>query len=264
MAGDLNNLLSSLLPGGRGVWVPMDHGLTAYPAEGLNDIDLAVDDCISAGVDAIVLQKGVLSHQSFRTQWRNFVMHVSASTIHGGENADRKVLVGTAEEAHKRGASALSCQINLGDRNEYDMIESAGAITTSALEYTLPVLGMVYPRGPNLVLSEGDPTNNVAHAARVAWELGCHVAKVPWTGDGESFAEVCSAVPIPVLIAGGPVDKPFIHTLKIVESAVSSGASGVCMGRQVFSSSNRVGRIKALRAIVHEGATADQASTFLE
>lgn len=264
MADDVNDALSSLLPGGRGVWVPMDHGLSSYPVQGLNDIDSAVDDCISAGVDAIVLQKGVISHQLSRTQWKNFVMHVSASTIHGGENADRKMLVGTAKEAHKRGASALSCQINLGDKREYEMVESAGALTTSALKYAFPVLGMVYPRGPNLVLSEGDATNGVAHAARVAWELGCHVAKVPWTGDAASFAEVCSAVPIPVLIAGGPKNKPFIQILEIVESAISSGASGVCMGRQVFSSSNRVDRIKALRAIVHEGATADQASTLLE
>lgn len=264
MADEVNDVLSSLLPGGRGVWIPMDHGLSSYPVEGLNDVDSAVDDCISAGVDAIVLQKGVLSHQLSRTLWKNFVMHVSASTIHGGENGDRKMLVGTAKEAHERGASALSCQINLGDRREYEMMESAGALTTSALKYAFPVLGMVYPRGPNLVPSKGDATKGVAHAARVAWELGCHVAKVPWTGDAASFAEVCSAVPIPVLIAGGPRSKPFIQTLEIVESAISSGASGVCMGRQVFSSANRVDRIKALRAIVHEGATADQASTFLE
>ena len=264
MADDVNDVLSSLLPGGKGIWVPMDHGLSSYPLEGLNDIDSTVDDCISAGADAIVLQKGVLSHQLSRTKWKNFVMHVSASTVHGGENADRKMIVGTAKEAHKRGASALSCQINLGDSREYEMIESAGALTASALKYSFPVLGMVYPRGPNLVLSNTDATKGVAHAARVAWELGCHVAKVPWTGDGESFAEVCSAVPIPVLIAGGPSGKPFIQTLEIVESAVSSGASGVCMGRQVFASTNRIARIKALRAIVHEGASADQAATFLE
>ena len=85
MADDVNDALSSLLPGGRGVWIPMDHGLSSYPVEGLNDIDSAVDDCISAGADAIVLQKGVLSYQLSRTKWKNFVMHVSASTIHGGK-----------------------------------------------------------------------------------------------------------------------------------------------------------------------------------
>ena len=263
MTDHVNDVLSSLLPGGKGVWIPMDHGLSSYPVKGLVDIDSAVDDCISAGANAIILQKGTLSHQLSRTRWDNFVMHVSASTIHGGENAGRKMLVGTAKEAHKRGASALSCQINLGDNRECEMIESVGALTTSAMKYTFPVLGMVYQRGPNLLLSDTDATNGVAHAARVAWELGCHVAKVPWTGDAESFAEVSSAVPIPILIAGGPNVKSFNQTLEIVENAVSSGASGVCMGRQVFSSPNRKARIRALKAIVHEGASADQAATLL-
>ena len=263
MADDVNDALSSLLPGGRGVWVPMDHGLSSYPVQGLNDIDSAVDDCISAGVDAIVLQKGVISHQLSRTQWKNFVMHASVSTVHGGERSGTKVLVGNAIEALKRGASALSCQINLGDDMEYKMIESAGSLTSSAFEHNIPVLGMVYPRGPNMSPSEDDPTNGIAHAARVAWELGCHVAKVPWTGSAETFSEVCSGVPIPVLIAGGPQGMPFSQTLEMVEEALSVGGAGVCMGRQIFSATDSVARINALRAVIHEGVSANEAASYL-
>ena len=43
-----------------------------------------------------------------------------------------------------------------------------------------------------------------AHAARLAFELGCTVVKTKWTGSIESFKKVTSCVPIPVLIAGGP------------------------------------------------------------
>jgi len=263
MADDLDERLSRLLPEGRGLWVPMDHGISGYPEKGLDNMDELIDSCIVAGADAIVLQKGILSHQLPRTKWENFVMHVSVSTVHGGKRSGTKVIVGNAQEALKRGASAISCQINLGDDQEYKMIESAGALTSSALEYDIPVLGMVYPRGPNLNLSEDDATNGVAHAARVAWELGCHVAKVPWTGNAESFSKVCSAVPIPVLIAGGAEDKPFLHTLKIVEEAISVGGAGVCMGRQIFSATDSVARIKALRAVIHEGASANEAASYL-
>ena len=125
------------------------------------------------------------------------------------------------------------------------MVESARCPHYFCIGNSIPSSRDGIPKRPKLSVG-GDATNGVAHAARVAWELGCHVAKVPWTGDAASFAEVCSAVPIPVLIAGGPKNKPFIQTLEIVESAISSGASGVCMGRQVFSSSNRVDRIKRL------------------
>mgnify|MGYP006056493691 CR=1 FL=1 len=41
----------------------MDHGLSSFPVRGLRNIEEAIDDCIEGGVDAIVLQKGVLSHQ---------------------------------------------------------------------------------------------------------------------------------------------------------------------------------------------------------
>lgn len=263
MTDGLDERLSRLLPGGRGVWIPMDHGISEYPEKGLERMDEVIDSCIGAGADAIVLQKGVLSHNLPRTQWKNFVMHTSVSTIHGGKRSGTKVSVGSAMEAYQRGASALSCQINLGDVEEYKMIESAGSLTSSALQYNFPVLGMVYPRGPNLNLSEDDATNGIAHAARVAWELGCHIAKVPWTGDAESFSEVCSAVPIPVLIAGGPQDAPFSQTLKIVEEALSVGGAGVCMGRQVFSATDRVARIKALRAVIHEGVSANEAASYL-
>lgn len=263
MADDLDERLSRLLPGGKGLWIPMDHGISGYPEKGLENMDVLVESCISAGADAIVLQKGVLTHQVQRTQWKNFVMHTSVSTVHGGERSGTKVLVGNAREALKRGANALSCQINLGDDMEYKMIESAGSLTSSAFEHNIPVLGMVYPRGPNMSPSEDDPTNGIAHAARVAWELGCHVAKVPWTGSAETFSEVCSGVPIPVLIAGGPQGMPFYQTLEMVEEALSAGGAGVCMGRQIFSANDSVARINALRAVIHEGVSADEAASYL-
>ena len=251
--------LESLLPGGKGVWVPMDHGLTSFPVKGIERIDGAIDDCIEAGVDAIVLQKGVLSHQAKRLSWPNFIMHVSASTVHSGANVDKKVPVGTVEEAVRRGAIGISCQVNLGSEGEAEMVKDAGHLTTSALPSEMPVLGMIYPRGQNLVNIEGDATKGVAHAARLAWELGCQVAKVPWTGSAESFHDVCSSVPIPVLIAGGKPNGPFVETLDIVESAISAGGAGVCMGRQIFSAPDRIQRIRALRAIIHEGKTSAEA-----
>ena len=36
-----SDILSKLLPGGRGVWIPMDHGLSGYPETGLDRMDSA-------------------------------------------------------------------------------------------------------------------------------------------------------------------------------------------------------------------------------
>ena len=76
MSGDLNNRLQRLLPNGRGVWIPMDHGLSGYPENGLDRMDSVIDSVIAGGADAIVCQKGVVSEQSARTGWDGFVCHV--------------------------------------------------------------------------------------------------------------------------------------------------------------------------------------------
>ena len=242
--------LSRVLPGGRGVWIPMDHGLSGYPETGLNQMDNVIDSVIKGGADAIVLQKGLLTHQFSRTSWDGFVCHLSASTVHGGPRSQSKVLVGGVEEAISRGSVAVSGQVNLGDNAESEMLQDLGLITTEAWGLDVPTLGMVYPRGPNLILDSEDSTQGVAHAARVAFELGCNVVKVPWTGSIESFEEVTSAVPIPVLIAGG-TGTSFTDTLEIVVKSIIAGGSGVCMGRQIFGSENPLRRVLALRAVVH-------------
>ncbi len=62
MADLLASRISTILPGGRGVWVPMDHGAAAFPESGLEDTDSALDSVIEGGADAIVLE-GQLASQ---------------------------------------------------------------------------------------------------------------------------------------------------------------------------------------------------------
>ncbi len=255
--------LEAILPGGRGVWVPMDHCASAFPIPGLEDTNSAVDAAISGGADAIVLQKGAVSHHSKRTGWRRFVCHASVSTVHAGTRSQDKILVANASECISRGAVGISAQINLGDAAEPDMIERLGSITSDAFQHELPVLGMVYPRGPNLVVDPGDSTSGIAHAARLAWNLGCDVVKVPWTGSVDSFRIVTSAAPIPVLISGGPIKAESTELLVMVEQSMRAGGAGVCIGRQVFGFEDPASYVRALRAIVHDESSATEAARHL-
>ena len=257
-----SDVLSKLLPGGRGVWIPMDHGLSGYPEQGLDQMDLVIDFAIKGRADAIVLQKGVLTHQYKRTSWDRFVCHLSASTVHGGPRSQSKVTVGDVEEVISRGAVAVSAQVNLGDDSESEMLYDMGQITSDSWNHGVPTLGMVYPRGPNLILDPEDKTRGIAHAARVAFELGCDVVKVPWTGSIDSFQKVTSGVPIPVLIAGG-TGSSFPDTLDIVSKSIIAGGSGVCMGRQIFGSTNPLHRLLALRSIIHGDSSLNDALEIL-
>lgn len=245
--------LNQLLPGGKAVWIPVDHGASGYPESGLANMAELYSQ-LSPAVDAMVAQKGVVSYLS-PLKGTNLINHLSVSTEHGGKRSSDKVLVGSVAEAVSRGAIAVSVQINVGSKFEPDMIERMGEISTQCHELGVPLLGMMYARGENLQITN-DPTKGVAHAVRLGWELGCDVVKTTWTGDIESFEIVTSGVPIPVLIAGGvtsngSVDEE-INLLKMVKQSILAGGAGVCMGRQVFSHVNPAGIANAIRAVVHE------------
>ena len=242
--------IDSLLPGGKGVWIPIDHGVSDYPVDGLENLEKLIKDIAHA--DAIVAQKGVVS--KYAQIGANMVAHLSVSTRHAGNRSSDKILVGSVEESMSRGAKGVSVQVNMGSPDEPEMIERLGSITQDSHYLNCPVLGMIYPRGENLQRMEGDDTQGAAHAARLAFEMGCDVVKTKWTGSIESFRKVTSAVPIPVLIAGGPAGSSTEEVLTIVHKAMQAGGGGVCMGRHVFSHQSPGKMVTALKMIIHQGA----------
>ncbi|MBT60213.1 MAG: fructose-bisphosphate aldolase [Euryarchaeota archaeon] len=258
---DKSDRIDTLLPNGRGVWIPIDHGASDYPVEGLIDTEATIRSLIAAGVDVILAQKGVVSHYGHLCEGSktNMVVHLSVSTRHAGPDASNKVLVGNADEVIARGGMGVSCQVNMGSPNEATMVERMGSVSRDAFMHGLPMFGMVYARGEHLSVMPSDTTNANAHAVRLAFELGCDAAKTTWTGDKESFQKVTSAVPIPVLVAGGPSSGNSREILSMVRMALDAGASGICMGRQVFGHPEIEAIARALVMLVHQNASVEQA-----
>ena len=255
------DIMHEILPNGKGVWVPIDHGVTDFPCEGLEDIENTINSLIAGKVNVIVAHKGVVDKFSHLCQGTKtkMIAHLSASTRHGGKNHSNKVLVGDVDEAIMRGAVGVSCQVNIGSKKEAAMLERMGHITTEAYLNDVPVLGMVYVRGENVNVMKSDSTNGYAHAARIAFELGCDAAKTVWTGDKDSFSKICRAAPIPLLVAGGPSTGNSEEILTMVKESIEAGGSGVCMGRQIFAHQNVSAISKAIGMIVHDNATVKEA-----
>ncbi len=95
--------------------------------------------------------------------------------------------------------------------------------------------------------------------ARQTVELGADVIKADPTDAVEEYAAVVEiAAGIPLLPRGG--DKVSEEEILLRTSALmASGASGVVYGRNVFQHKNTAGIIRALNAIVHENASAEDA-----
>lgn len=189
---------------GRAIIVPMDHGVSVGPIEGIENIHKTVSDMADGGADAVLMHKG-LCRCCFRASGEGkdvgLIIHLSASTSLSSYS-NKKRLVCTVEEAIRRGADGVSVHVNLGDDNESDMLADLGEVARVAEEWSMPLLAMLYARGPR-ISNEYDPAV-VAHCARVGVELGADIVKVPYTGDIDSFADVIAGCCVPVVIAGGP------------------------------------------------------------
>ena len=241
----------------RTIIVPMDHGVTIGAVDGLVDMREAVNDMAIGGADAVLMHKGLIrcSHRNAGKDV-GLIVHLSASTMLT-PNANTKTLVGTVEEGIKHGADAVSVHVNLGDPNERLMLADLGKVAAACDDWHMPLLAMMYARGPEIANSF-DP-KVVAHCARVGVELGADIVKVSYTGDMDSFADVVSGCCVPVVIAGGERMDSTRQVLQMVHDSIKAGGAGVSMGRNVFQHPRRIELMRALRAIVHDNADVDHA-----
>ena len=74
----------------------------------------------------------------------------------------------------------------------------------------------------------------------------------------EGFENVVRGCPVPIVMAGGK-KIPEKDALALTYNAIQGGAKGVDMGRNIFRSEAPVAMIKAVRAIVHDRASVDEA-----
>jgi predicted phospho-2-dehydro-3-deoxyheptonate aldolase len=237
----------------------MDHGVTLGPVQGLEDMQLAVNNVVSGGADAVLFHKGIAKHVNVGNA--GLIVHVSASTRLGG-SPNLKVGVCTLNEAIRLGADAVSAHINIGTEYEDKMLELLGELSQECDSFGIPLLAMMYPRGPNI--KNEHEFELVSHAARIGAELGADIVKTVYTGDNESFRKVVRSCPVPVVVAGGPRMKTDADVLELAQNSVSAGAAGLSFGRNVFQHANPQKISRALATIVHEGATAQDALRLLE
>ncbi len=241
--------------------VPMDHGVTSGPKEGPKNMKKAIT-AVQKAADAIVVHKGALKVTKKDLDGSSgIILHLSASHSFS-PLSNSKVLVGEVEEALMLGADGVSVHVNLGDDLDREMIRDLGLVVKEADRWGIPVLAMIYPRGKG-VQNPLDP-DLVAHGARLGAELGADVVKVPYTGSPESFSKAVEGCFVPVVIAGGPKVSNDKELLKMVKEAMDAGASGLSMGRNIFQHHDPPRILQALKAIVHQGATVDEAMEILE
>lgn len=238
--------------GDRGLLVvPLDHSVSAGPIVPAGGLDDLVGQVGVAGADAVVLHKGALRYvDPRRFDTTALIVHLSASTVHAPD-PDAKYLVGSVEEALRLGADAVSVHVNLGSRTEQRQIADLAAAADACDRWNLPLLAMMYPRGPKVV----NPCDArlAAHAAMIAADLGADLVKTVFPGTPEAMSQVTQACPIPVLVAGGPVDSGTDELLYRVGAAMRGGAAGAAIGRHIFQAADPGAVTRKVADMIHNG-----------
>jgi fructose-bisphosphate aldolase/2-amino-3,7-dideoxy-D-threo-hept-6-ulosonate synthase len=247
---------------GRTIIVPMDHGVSSGPIPGLIDMPVAVNRVAEGGANAVLLHKGIVRH-AHRGYGRDIglILHLSGSTSLGPD-PNNKILVSTIEEVIKLGADAVSVHINIGAENEANMLGILGCVSKGCLDWGMPLIAMMYPRGKKIA-SEHD-VEVVKHAARAGAELGADIIKTNYTGDPDTFREVTRSCPVPVVIAGGPKMSTPREVLQMLKDSVDAGGAGASIGRNVFQAEDPTKMVRAMAHIVHEGAEVEEAEKLLK
>lgn len=246
----------------RTIIVPMDHGVSLGPIPGIVDIKSMANAIAEGGANAAIVHKGaaIFGHRGYGRDL-GLIVHLSASTTLSPD-PNHKVLVASVEEAIKLGADAVSIHVNVGADDEAEMLAQLGEVSARCMEWGMPLLAMMYPRGRKIE-SEHD-VEVVKHAARVGAELGADIVKTNYTGDVDSFKEVVKGCPVPVVIAGGPKMGSDKEVLEMVAGAIEAGAAGTSIGRNIFQHKNPTKMVRAIAAIVHEEKSVEEAMKMLE
>jgi len=229
--------------------VPLDHGATVGPIDGISEIQVTIGKLRSseANIQGVVVHRGIACN-SRNPAWdvsAPLILHLSASTSLARDST-HKVLVAQVEDALVMGADAVSVHVNLGSLAEVGMLHDLGKIASQCERWGMPLLAMVYTHG------EATPsTKRIAHAARLAAELGADLVKVNYPGSPEAMAEVVEGCFVPVLVAGGERATTEIQILEVIDGALQAGAGGLCIGRNVFQHSDPAKFLSKLSQKVH-------------
>jgi len=227
----------------RCVMLAVDHGYFQGPTTGLEHPGETVAPLLPYA-DALMLTRGVLRNTIDTGARVPIVLRVSGGTSVLKDDLSDEDITVSIEDAIRLNASCLAISIFVGSPHEKESLTNLSKLCNEGQKYGIPVLA-VTAVGRDMVRDE----RYMGLACRIAAELGAQIVKTYYC---EKFDKVVDGCPVPVVIAGGKKIEER-EALGLAYRAVSDGAVGVDMGRNIFQSKWPVHMIQAVRGIVQGG-----------
>ncbi len=253
----MKNRMSQLIQSdGRCLFLPIDHGYFQGPTTKLEKPGKTVEPLMEYA-DALFVTRGALRNCIPPDNTKPIILRVSGGPSVIGETLADEVLTTSIEEILRLNATAVGISIFVGSEYETQTVENLALLVDECENFGIPVMA-VTAVGKEL---EKRDARYLGLASRIAAEIGARVVKTYWC---ENFEKVIEGCPVPVVMAGGPRVGSDREVFDFVYDGIRKGAAGVNLGRNVWKNKYPVPMIRALRAIIHEGATADEANQLFE
>jgi DhnA family fructose-bisphosphate aldolase class Ia len=140
-------------------------------------------------------------------------------------------------------------------------VENISRVRAACHKYGMPLMIEPLVMLPNEVRGgyqvDGD-VEKIVTLVRLAAEMGADIIKADPTTNPEDFHRVVEAARVPVLARGG--GKEDLKTV-LMKSAklIEQGAKGLVYGRNIYQHSNPGAVVRALMALIHANASAEEA-----
>ena len=253
--------------------VAIDHGVCNEPSfmVGLEDMPRVVDALIKAKPDAIQMAYGQADLLQSRPEKDKpaLVMRLDMGNPYNAsrhrvmwsmlQNADEPIIGALEMDA----ACVVVNLFMLPDEPELfrQCVENISRIRAACHRYGMPLMIEPLVMLPNEIRGgyqvDGD-AEKVVTLVRLAAEMGADIIKADPTSNPEDFHRVVEAARVPVLVRGG--GKEDLRTvLRKSAALLAQGANGMVYGRNIYQHENPGAVVRALMAMIHDGADGDAA-----
>ncbi len=252
----------------RMVLITIDHGICIDPMKEINDPAAIIPKVAEGGADAVLLTPGIarLAYREFVNTDTSLMLRIDGTATSIGPDLTNDDLISSVESALRIGADAVATFGVIGVPREAQLSRKIGMVSDECDRWGMPHMTEVIP---NEILTHqfqdradrkwpSDP-EVIKYSARVAAELGADIVKGYYTGDPNTFREVIEYCPVPYVVLSGPAGGDPEVFLNFVQEAIQCGASGVSVGRNVWTYSDPTAMTRAICRIVHEEASVEQA-----
>lgn len=252
------------------VVVAMDHALGIGHVAPLDRPKKLLDRILEGKPDGMILTPGLaklLPDTGLDLSWFMTADYFATSTL-PGQSGDTTIHgpVFSLERAGSAGAIGVKVLLVFGRKSGRDHlanVQFVSKLIEDGRREGMQVMVESVLWGEAAKTGDRNRADLVVHAARIAFELGADLIKIPIPEPIDVLADLTAALPVPIYLMGGPasdVGKLFSQ----VRTAIHSGVHGVAFGRNVWTHSDPVRYLHALRGICDDGLDPVEAMEFID